>query len=616
MAQPLHIVMIGHVDHGKSTLLGRLLHDTDSLPEGKQEELKTLSARRGSDIEWSFVLDAFQAERDQNVTIDTTQARFKTQKRDYVMIDAPGHREFLKNMISGAACADAAVLVIDATEGLQEQTCRHAYLVHLLGLRHVIVAVNKMDIAGYNQSVFEKTSQDISAYLQSFGISPAAVIAVAARAGLNVTSPATEMNWYKGPSLLAALDALPDAVTDKQAPLRFSVQDVYKFGAERVIAGRVEAGTLNKGDQIYVSPGGQSATVTAIKVWPDNPDKVQAHCSESIGITLDQRLFVERGHVLSHAQDKPVNTTLFTARVFWLDEQPLQTGMVLKLRQGTQESSVTIAALEKIINISDLKDVKESVMQSGMIADVMWRARDLMALDQGAQIVLYCGDDVVGGGVITSLSQGAGAQKSENITAVDHLVSHATRAQRAGYKGQVFWLTGLSGAGKSTLAMRVEKILFERGYQVCVLDGDNLRHGLCADLAFSADDRRENIRRAGEVAALMADAGMVVISAFISPFSADRQRARDAAGGHFHEIYISADLKICEARDPKGLYAKARAGVIKDFTGIDSPYEAPLAPELKLDTGTQDIDRCVDQIIDYIEQNISLTLPQGKIRAF
>jgi bifunctional enzyme CysN/CysC len=612
---PLRIVMVGHVDHGKSTLLGRLLHDTGSLPDGKQQELEKISQRRGSDIEWSFVLDAFQAERDQNVTIDTTQVAFKSDNRGYVMIDAPGHREFLKNMISGAARADAAILVVDVTEGLQEQTRRHAYLAHLLGLKNVIVAINKMDAAGYGQAAFIKTKDAITSYLTSLDIVPSDVIPLAARHGVNVVNAAPEMNWYHGPTLLAALDQLPQQAPPHDLPLRFAVQDVYKFGYERIIVGRVEQGMLRTGDRLFVSPDQQSAIIKAIKVWPDQPEKNEAQTGESVGLTLSDRLFIERGHVLSHENAKPSQASAFKARLFWLDAAPLQMGQTYKLRSGTQEATVTVIVIDRIIDTQDLSAIDIDYVAAGMVAEVNLRAHDALALDHAGRIVLFNNGVVVGGGVITELMT-ATSHKSDNITATHHLVTADIRAVRAGYHGQVFWLTGLSGAGKSTLAMRVEKMLFERGYQTYVLDGDNVRHGLCTDLGFSDTDRRENIRRVGEVAALMADAGMVVISAFISPFANDRARARMAAKGRFHEIYIRADLRACEARDPKGLYAKARAGQIRDFTGIDSPYENPQTPELVIDTVAHDIDHCVTQILEYIENAISLKPVQEKIRAF
>ena len=626
MSSPLRIVVIGHVDHGKSTLIGRLLHDTNSLPENKKMELEKLAQKRGlPNVEWSFVLDSFQVERNQNVTIDTTQVRFRTAKRDYILIDAPGHQEFLKNMIAGASLADAALIVIDVNEGLQEQTRRHAYLAYLLGLRQVIVVLNKMDIAGYDAHKFMAVKSDIEHYLASLNIIPIHIIPIAARHGEMIAERSAHMDWYQGPVLTTSFDDILSSLTLTGKPLRFPIQDVYKFENERVLVGHIESGVINKGDVLHFSPGMQQARVTAIKVWPDHPDKIEASAGESIGITLDQRIFIERGDMASHAENPPLLTQTFKVRMIWLSPKPLQAGDVYKMRHTMQESQVTIQAIEHIISIDDLSEVTgvQTVM-SGQIVELTIRAHDIMAIDPHGdhgnlgRIVLYREGEVVGGGIILpqELIDLRHNLKASHLQSVDHLVSYERRSVKAGYKGQVFWLTGLSGSGKSTLAMRVEKNLFDRGYQVYVLDGDNVRQGLCADLGFSEEDRRENIRRVGEVASLMADAGMIVISAFISPFAEDRLRARKAAKHGFHEIYMNADLKACESRDPKGLYAKARAGEIREFTGIDSPYEKPEAPELVVDTVQQDIEYCVKQIIEYIESTVALKTSQEKARAF
>ncbi|MAJ63821.1 MAG: adenylyl-sulfate kinase [Alphaproteobacteria bacterium] len=618
----LRLVVVGHVDHGKSTLIGRLLHDTDSLPDGKLEELKRVSERRGMPLEWSFVLDAFQAERDQAVTIDTTQIWFKTEQRDVVIIDAPGHREFLKNMISGAANADAAVLVIDAAEGVREQTRRHAYLLRLLGMKQIIVAVNKMDLINQDQQRFRTVTEEMANYLQEIGLQAVAMIPISARHGDNIATHAKTIDWYNGASLIEALDSLERTPAPVDQPLRFPVQDVYKFDERRIIAGRIESGRLKVGDELIFSPSNRRGIVRSIEAWNAKEAPIGASAGESIGITLDEQIYVERGDIASHAGDAPILSDVFRATVFWLGEKPLEAGKQLKLKLGTSEANVTIQSIDRVIDTQDLKSGGKQTVERNDVAEVTIRARKLMALDEYSrlphtgQFVLIDEYDTVGGGSISMDGYPDQRQnlsvKSKNIYAVEHLLDVDARARRNNHYGAVFWFTGLSGAGKSTLAMLVERALFDRGRQVFVLDGDNVRRGLNADLGFSPDDRAENIRRIGEVAALFGRAGNICITAFISPYRADRDRARQAAPESFHEIYIKADLSTCEERDPKGLYKKARAGEIPEFTGISAPYEPPAQPDLEVDTAELPIEACVDRIVDYIESAIALEAQRAR----
>lgn len=615
--QQLGVVIVGHVDHGKSTLIGRLLYDTDSLPDGKFEEIEEVSKKRGTEaIEWSYVLDAFQAERDQAVTIDTTQIRFASDQRDYVIIDAPGHREFLKNMISGAASADAAILVVDAAEGVKEQTRRHAYLLHLLGMRQIGVVVNKMDVVDYSAERFNEVSKDVESYLASIGLKPHSIVPISAREGDMIANRSEKLDWYKGKNLIELLDSFEVHQPLSAMPLRFPVQDVYREGTKRILVGRVETGSLQKGDEIFFSPVNERARVSSIEVWPEDKDKVKAQAGETIGITLDEKIFVERGHVGSHDDYLPMLSNVFKVNLFWLSDKDLKVGDSYKIRFATSETLVTVQAINKRIDTDDL-NVSDDAAQIARnnVGEVTFRSRDILPIDPFAdnhrmgRVVVYDGYDVVGGGNMNMdgyPDQRQSQPKSENLHEVHLLTSYQERADRYGHYGAVFWLTGLSGAGKSTLALAVEKKLFGKSYNSYVLDGDNVRHGLCADLGFSPEDRAENIRRVGHVAALHADAGLVTLSAFISPYQADRDKARAAAPDRFHEIYIKADLQTCEKRDPKGLYEKARKGEIKDFTGIDSPYEPPVNPDLIVDTANNDIDTCVQQIVDYIEKTVSI----------
>lgn len=622
--QQLRVVIVGHVDHGKSTLIGRLLYDTDSLPEGKYEELQAICKRRGTDaLEWSFVLDAFQAERDQAITIDTTQIWFSTKARDYVIIDAPGHREFLKNMVSGAAAADAAILVVDATEGVREQTKRHAYLLSLLGLRQVAVVINKMDMVKHSTETFADVSKQIDRYLESIGIRPSFIVPISARNGDMISQRGENLDWYGGKTLTDVLDAFEVESPPLSRALRFPIQDVYRYGEKRILVGRIETGILRTGDTLLFSPTNEKARITSIERWPEDPDGAEAHAGESIGITLDERIFVERGHFGSHTQNPPMLSNVFRANIFWLSANPLKVGNSYKIRYGTHEAMVTVQSINRVIDTNDLVQTeKAGEVSRNAVAEITLRARDLLPIDpytdnaKTGRIVLYDNYDIAGGGTINMEGypdqRVSNAPKSDNIYKVSHLLSHDVRALKIGHYGGVFWFTGLSGAGKSTLAMAVEKALFEKGYHTYVLDGDNVRHGLNADLGFSPKDRAENIRRIGEVAALMADAGLIVVTAFISPYRADRNRARIASPERFHEIYVQADLQTCENRDPKGLYKKARSGEIREFTGIDSPYEAPDNPEMVVDTQNNVVETCVEQILRYIEQQVDMNAASSR----
>ncbi len=611
--RPLPIVVVGHVDHGKSTLVGRLLHETGSLPEGQVEAVRESSRRRGMPFEWAFVLDALQAERDQGITIDTTQIRFRTARRPYVIIDAPGHKEFLKNMVTGAARAEAALLVIDAAEGVQEQSRRHGYLLRLLGIPQIAVVVNKMDLVDWSAGRFGQVAEGFRAYLAELGLTPLAFVPVSAREGDNLAAHSPRMPWYQGPTVVQVLDSFEAAPRPVDRPLRMVVQDVYKFDQRRIVAGRIESGRLRVGDEIIFSPSNKVVRVRSIEAWnvPEPPEEAVA--GESIGITLSEPIFVERGEIVSHLERAPMETTVFRGRIFWLGERPLEVGNTYTLKLGTSEARVRVEAIERVIDTDDLSGRPADHIARHGAGEVILRADRLLALDPfdanpaTGRFVLIEDYLPVGGGIVSMEGYPDQRQlvtrRATNIHAVGHAVTREARIARNGHRGGVLWFTGLSGAGKSTLALALERELFRKGYQVYVLDGDNIRSGLNADLGFSPEDRAENIRRVGEVAALFADAGMIAISAFISPYRADRERARRAAGDGFHEIYIHAPLEVCEQRDPKGLYKKARAGEIPDFTGISSPYEPPENPELVVPTHELSFEESLALLVDYVERH-------------
>lgn len=613
----LKLAVVGHVDHGKSTLVGRLLHETNALPQGKVQAVQAMSEKRATPFEWAFVVDAMQAERDQGITIDTTQIRFRSGAREYVLIDTPGHKEFLKNMVSGAASADAVVLVVDAREGVQEQTRRHACLLGLLGIRRIVVAVNKMDLVDYDEKRFQEVRHAVSGYLRSIDVAAADIgfVPLSAREGANLKCRAGSMPWYAGPTLLEALDALPQPASAADLPLRMWVQDVYKFDERRIIVGRIESGQLRVGDRVLFSPSNASARVASIEAW-NAPPPAAAGVGASVGITLDEDIFVERGQVASHAHSAPVVTNVFRARVFWLGRRPLATGGQYRLRHGAVETLAVVERIERIVDTETLSACAGGEVPPGGIAEALLRVRGLLAMDDHAEhpvtgrFVLVDGHQIAGGGTASTADypdqRQPAAPKSGNLFAVEHRVAAADRARMSGHRGGILWFTGLSGAGKSTLAVELERLLFTKGYQVFLLDGDNLRRGLNADLGFSPAERSENIRRVGEVAALFAEAGMIVISAFISPYRVDRDRVRAAHRAHFHEVYINAPLEACEARDTKGLYRRARAGELKDFTGVSAPYEPPVAPELEIRTAEWPVARCIAELALYVEQRLAV----------
>lgn len=613
--EQLKIVIVGHVDHGKSTLVGRLFHDTDSLPEGKLEQIQAMCEKRGMPFEYSFLTDALQSERDQGITVDTTQIWFKTEQRDYVIIDAPGHKDFLKNMISGAASSEAAILTIDANEGVQEQSKRHGYLLHLLGVEQIAVAVNKMDLVDYSEETFRKVEAEYREYLKGIGVEPTFIIPISAREGDLITGKSENMDWYKGPSILEALDAFQRKPAPTELPLRFPVQDVYKFDERRIIAGRIESGRLRVGDELIFSPLNRVVKVNSIENF-NGPQLDEVSAGMSVGITLSEQIFAERGHVISHNDnDAPKLTNVFRAKLFYLGDEPLKVGSRFKMKLNTSEYSVEVKEIEQVVNTDDLShDEANAKVNKHDVAEVILRVRGVAALDEFSdnaitgRFVLMHKYRIVGGGIVDM--QGFADQrvqqdvKSTNLHRVETRINPQRRAIANGHLGGVLWFTGLSGAGKTTLALELQQRLFMKGYQVFVLDGDNIRHGLCADLDFSPEGRTENIRRIGEVAALFADSGNIVITAFIAPYKKDRDRARVAAREQFHSIYIKADVETCKQRDPKGLYEKAERGEIKDFTGVNAPYEEPDNADLIVDTSNQNIDESVEQLIAYIEKHM------------
>ena len=605
----LKIVIVGHVDHGKSTLIGRLFFDTNSLPEGKIEAIQKACEAEGMPFEYSFLLDALLEEQEQNITIDTTQIQFKTAKRQYVIIDAPGHKEFLKNMITGAASADAAILLIDAKEGVQEQSRRHGYLLSLLGVKQVIVAVNKMDLVGFSQEVFARIEKEYREFLSQLNVVPAHFIPISARNGHNIVEASTEIPWHRGPAILQALESfsLPPSLADQS--LRFSVQDVYRFDERRIIAGRIESGKVAVGDELVFWPGRKKSRVKSIEAWNAATPPTVVPAGFSTAVTLEEQIFVERGQIGGHAADGPIEGREFPARLFWLHDAPLGLNQFYTLKLAAQTVDARVVKISRVIDSSTLAIAEGTAAQvkKNEVAEITLRTRRPLAFDnidritETGRFVLLQDNRIGGGGIIYGAAYSEEGQSAQNITWLDNEVTPEIRIRQFGHRGAVLWLTGLSGSGKSTLATKLEQALFRNGVASCILDGDNLRFGLCSDLGFSNQDRAENIRRAGEVAKLMSDAGIVVISSLISPFQAERHQIREicrASGIPFVEVYVNAPLDVCEGRDVKGLYKKARAGLIKEFTGLDSPYEAPEKPDLELRTAELSLDEAVAKLLE------------------
>ncbi|MFQ5953579.1 MAG: adenylyl-sulfate kinase [Kiloniellales bacterium] len=614
---PLRVVFAGQARHGRTTLVERLSRDGQPPPPGR---------RRGKGAaEQADSAAAATAEPDRYTPIDPAETRLRTGHRELVLIDARDPHDLLRRM-TGAGAADAGVLVIDATAGVGPDTHRCRTLMWLFGLKQLLVIINKMDLVGYDRARFDALVGDISAHHDRLGLTVDAFIPVSARDGDNVAQPSARMKWYRGPTLVQALNSLtPPRRTELS--LRIPLAEVRKSDGRRILIGRVESGRLGRGDRLLFSPSNKTATVAMIEAWSGGGEIEQAATGDNVGITLDEPIFVEPGEIASHESDPPIETSVFRARLFWLDDKPLEVGNRYGLRLSTREAPVSVQEIERVIDTEN-PDSRESpaILAEGVardgVAEVVLRSQAMLALDE-ARVIDSTGrfalvDDgrIVGGGLINM--EGYPDQRplitvrSTNVAEVSHRVPVAARQARSGHRGGVLWFTGLSGAGKSTLAMAVEQALFRKGYLVYVLDGDNVRRGLNANLGFAPEDRAENIRRIGEVAALFADSGLVVITAFISPYRTDRERARRAAGDEFAEVYIKADLAICEARDPKGLYKRARAGEIADFTGISAPYEPPDRPDLVVDTGALDVDACVEEILAFVDERFGADGPPAR----
>jgi bifunctional enzyme CysN/CysC len=603
---PLPIVFVGHVDHGKSTLLGRILHDTDSLPDGKLAELRAISAKRGLENEWSFALDALQIERDQGITVDTTQVWFRTRRRTYRAIDAPGHAEFVRNMATGASAAAAAVLVVDAKQGIGEQTRRHAAILDLLGLKRVVVAVNKMDLVDFAQDRFGELVREIGALFDTLGGSVAAIVPIAARTGDNIATRSAATPWYRGATLLDVLDGFDAPKPLSDGPLRLPVQDVYRRGDKRFVVGRIESGRLAVGDGIRIVPGGRLARVAEFHDWNRTTPRTRAEAGESVAIAFDTEVFAERGSWITTPDTSRDAGDVLRVRLLWLGAEALAPGKVLRVALGTAQREAKVERIGQVIEPGH-GTAKPGTLGRNGLASVDLKLAAPIAADSFAELpatgrgIVVEGGRVVGGFVVERATDAVIAAPEKLIFPIVDPIDAASRHRANGHRAGVFWLTGLSGAGKSTLAQAAARRLFELGRQVRILDGDDLRNGLNADLGFTPEDRDENVRRTAHVARLFAQSGFLVIVALISPLRTHRDLARKLVGDEFHEIHIQADIDACRQRDPKGLYARADSGKIGGFTGVSAPYEDPASPDLALDTVALSPVEAVDRLVDFVE---------------
>ena len=606
------IVIVGHVDHGKSSLIGRLMYELDQVPDGKYEELKKVSEKRGMDFEFAFLLDALQAERDQGITIDTTQIFFKTKKRNYVFIDAPGHKEFIKNMITGAASADIAILIVDVDEGIKAQTKKHAYILKLLGIKKVITLFNKMDKINYDENKYLQVKKQLEEYLTKINIKALNNIPISAKIGDNISTKSKKISWYDGKPLVNVLDNYNCNDNQMENILRFPVQDIYKLSDKRIIVGRIESGKINLGDELLVMPSNEKVKIKSFEEWPK--PKKEYNTGDCLGLTLSDEIFVDKGNIISHPNKPPKLMNTFEANLFWLNDKKMDLSKKYQLKINTGEYTVNIRKVNKIIDTESLESTNKKIPNKNDVSEVVIHSSQLIPMDdynvltKTARFCLLDENEIVAGGIasLQNYPDQKELNSSSNIKPINFDVTEVDRASRFNHRSGVIWMTGLSGSGKSTIAKEVERKLFSKDFNVFILDGDNLRMGLNRGLSFSPEDRTENIRRTAEVAKLFTDAGFIVIVSLISPYRSERKKARDIRPEYFREIYVKSSLEECIKRDVKGLYAKAIRSEIKDFTGISSPYEEPLSPDLTLDTEQEEIEESVLKLESFIIEEFSI----------
>ncbi|WP_165189753.1 sulfate adenylyltransferase subunit CysN [Caulobacter soli] len=587
----LRFITCGSVDDGKSTLIGRLLYDSKMIFEDQLAALEADSKRvgtQGQEIDFALLVDGLAAEREQGITIDVAYRFFGTDKRKFIVADTPGHEQYTRNMVTGASTADLAVILIDARKGVLTQTRRHSYLAHLIGIKNLVLAVNKMDLIGYDQAKYDTIVADYTAFADSIGIKAFTPMPISGFKGDNITDPSENTPWYKGPTLMQHLETVEVGVASDQAkPLRMAVQWVNRPNLDfRGFSGQINSGSVKVGDAIRVLPGGKTSTISRITTL--GADLPEAVAGQSITLSFADEIDCSRGNVIAAADAPPEVSDQFESTIVWMDDEPLIVGRAYWLKLGTQLVSATVQQPKYQVNVNTMEHLAAKTLELNAIGVAE------LATDRPIVFEPYEANHTLGGFIlidkITNATVAAGMlhfslRRAQNV---HWQATDITREAHAGLKNQkakVLWFTGLSGSGKSTIANEVEKSLALMNRHTFLLDGDNIRHGLNKDLGFTEADRIENIRRVGEVAKLMADAGLIVLTAFISPFRAERDLVRAMLPeGEFIEIFVDTPLEVAETRDVKGLYKKARAGELKNFTGIDSPYEPPINPQIRVNT--------------------------------
>jgi len=611
----LRFITCGSVDDGKSTLIGRLLYDAQLLFEDQLNTLARESRRwgtQGEGIDLALLVDGLAAEREQGITIDVAYRFFATERRKFIVADTPGHEQYTRNMVTGASSTDAAVILVDARKGVLTQTRRHSALVSMLGVRHVVLAINKMDLVDWSQSRFEEILAEYRVFAERLGLGEFIAVPLSALGGENVVRPAPALDWYHGPTLLGALESLPiDSAYMQQAPFRFPVQWVNRPNADfRGFAGTIAGGAISPGDRVRIQPSGRQSTVARIVTHAG--DLQRAVAGQSVTLTLTDEVDVSRGAMISAAEFPAEVADQFEARLVWLAEEPLYPGRSYLMKIGTNTVTASITELKYQVNVNSLEQTAAKKLELNGIAACN------LSLDRPVAFDAYRDNRDTGSFILidrfTNHTVGAGMlefalRRAHNIHRQHTDIDKTARAAMKGQTPCVLWFTGLSGSGKSTVANLVEQKLHALGHHTYLLDGDNVRHGLNRDLGFTEEDRVENIRRVAEMAKLMVDAGLIVLTAFISPFRSERRMARALfQPGEFVEVFMDTPLQLAEQRDPKGLYAKARRGELRNFTGIDSPYEPPEWPEVSLATAEASAEQMADRVLVYILEQVG-TLP-------
>jgi bifunctional enzyme CysN/CysC len=604
----LRFITCGSVDDGKSTLIGRLLYESHLVFEDHLAALEADSRKvgtQGGDLDFALLLDGLQSEREQGITIDVAYRFFSTEQRKFIVADTPGHEQYTRNMVTGASTADLAIILVDARKGLLTQTRRHSYLVSLLGIRHVVLAINKMDLVGYDRTTFDTIEADYRTFAAQIGLTDITCIPMSALKGDNVTDRSDAMPWYHGPTLMAFLETVPVEDVTATQPFRLPVQWVNRPDLDfRGFAGQIAGGTVRPGDRVRVLPAGTTSTVERIVTF--DGDLPEAIAGQSVTMTLADEIDISRGDLICAADSPAEVADQFEAHVVWMGEEAMLPGRPYLMKIGTRVVGLTIGHPKYRVNVNTLEHMAATTLELNEIGVCN------ISLDRAIAFDPYVANRDTGGFIIidrmTNTTVGAGLlhfalRRSQNIHWQAVQVDKGARAALNGHPPRVVWFTGLSGSGKSTIANIVEAKLHAEGVHTYLLDGDNVRHGLNRDLGFTDVDRVENIRRVAEVARLMVDAGLVVLVSFISPFEAERQMARERVEpGEFVEVYVETPLAVAETRDVKGLYAKARRGELKNFTGIDSPYEPPPNPELRVDTSTVSAEQAADAVIEFLRR--------------